>query len=204
MGTSRLENSYVSNGTLKIVARREDYENRKYTSARLTTKLKQDWRYGRIEVRARLPLGGGSWSAIWMLPTHWKHGSWPTSGELDIMEHVGNSPHQVHASAHSLQHNFKGSGAKDAQTCADVSEWQIYSLEWSETEISAYVNSKKFFTYSKPSDWSIGNWPYDEDFHLMLNVAVGGSWGEKGGGIDEDAFRGVGQIMEIDYVRVYA
>lgn len=139
-----------------------------------------------------------------MLPTHWRHGDWPDSGELDIMEHVGNYPHEIHASAHCRQHHFKASGAKSDKTCSDVSLWQTYSLEWTDSEVSAYVGNKKFFTYSKPAAADISNWPFDEDFHLMVNVAVGGSWGTSGSGVDETSFHGEGQIMEIDYVRVYS
>jgi len=204
--TDRLVNSYVSDGTLKIVARREDFQGMRYTSARLSSKHKKDWLYGRTEVRARLPLGGGSWCALWMLPTDWAYGPWPKSGEIDILEHVGNYAGQAHASVHTTWYNFKNTdplaGAWTNQTCSQVEEWRVYSLEWTASQLQFFVDNKEFFTYANNGNgWE--DWPFDKLFHMMLNVAVGGSWGGHGRGVHEQSFTGSGQILEIDYVRVY-
>ena len=101
----RLGNARVENGRLIIEAHREDFEGRQYTSARLVSRHKGDWKYGRIAVRARLPRGRGVWPAIWMLPTHWKYGGWPESGEIDIMEHVGYEPDSVYSALHTKAYN---------------------------------------------------------------------------------------------------
>jgi len=111
----RRENARVENGHLIIEARKEAWEGRDYTSARLVSRGKGDWTYGRFEVSAKLPSGRGTWPAIWMLPTGWTYGGWPNSGEIDIMEHVGFDPDVVHASVHTSAYNHKIQTQKTAQ-----------------------------------------------------------------------------------------
>ncbi len=202
--TGRLENSFVKNGKLNIVARYEEYSStegtRNFTSARLRTKYKGDWLYGRIEVSAKLPAGKGTWPAIWMLPTDWEYGGWPQSGEIDIMEHVGFDPNVIHGSIHTKDYNHiigtQKTSSINVQTA--LSEFHIYAIEWTKDKIDFFVDDSLYFSFSNEhTGWE--KWPFDKRFHLILNIAVGGSWGGQKG-IDTKAFPAT---MEIDYVRVY-
>lgn len=197
---SRLKNSEVKNGHLFIRAIKENYEGAKYTSARLVSRNKGDWKYGRIEVRAKLPKGKGMWPAIWMLPTDWKYGGWPNSGEIDIMENVGYFPDSVFGTIHTASYNgmlgtqkVKGLAASDYST-----EFHVYSIEWSEKAISFYVDNKRYNYFSNEKA-GFDKWPFDQRFYLLLNIAVGGNWGGKYG-VDQSIFP---QTLEVDYVRVY-
>jgi beta-glucanase (GH16 family) len=130
--SNRSENARVENGVLTIEARKEEFIGMNYTSARLVTKGKGDWLYGRFEVRAKLPKGRGTWPAIWMLSSDWAYGNWPESGEIDIMEHVGYDPDVVHFSTHSLDYFFKLGTQKSAvlKMLRTDSLFYTYSLEW--------------------------------------------------------------------------
>ncbi|MDP2137479.1 MAG: glycoside hydrolase family 16 protein [Candidatus Didemnitutus sp.] len=198
----RRENARVEAGHLIIEAHREPWENSAYTSARLVTKGKGDWTHGRFEIRARLPDGRGTWPAIWMLPTTWDlgDGKWPDNGEIDIMEHVGHDLHRVHASTHTQKNQWKNNTQRTAAvTVPDATTaFHTYALEWDENEIRMFVDDRHYFTSRKEgADWTA--WPFFRDFHLVLNVAVGGDWGAIKG-IDTDAFP---QRLVVDYVRVY-
>lgn len=201
----RKENARVENGHLIIEARREDREGRHYTSARLITKGKGDWTYGRVEVSARLPSGRGTWPAIWMLPTGWKYGNWPASGEIDIMEHVGFDADVVHASVHTKSYNHSINTHKTAKIKVSNSRdgFNVYAIEWNAKEIRAYVNKQLYFTFKNErltnSAADYKQWPFDKPFHLLLNIAVGGNWGGAQG-VDDTIWP---QRMEVDYVRVY-
>jgi beta-glucanase (GH16 family) len=201
----RKENARVEKGRLIIEARREDWEGRHYTSARLVTKNKGDWTYGRIEVNAKLPSGRGTWPAIWMLPTGWEYGTWPNSGEIDIMEHVGFDSDVVHASVHTKAYNHSINTHKTAKIkVPDArSGFNVYAIEWDANEIRAYVNKKHYFTFKNErltnSAADYKQWPFDKPFHLLLNIAVGGNWGGAQG-VDDSIWP---QQMEVDYVRVY-
>lgn len=199
---ARPENARLENGRLIIEARREKWQGRDYTSARLVTKHKGDWTYGRFEIRARLPLGRGTWPAIWMLPTKWDlgNGNWPDVGEIDIMEHVGYDPGVIHASTHSRQHQWRINSQRTAKIAVpDAGEaFHTYTLEWDEGEIRMFVDDRHYFTSRKEGgDWT--SWPFFRPFHLVLNVAVGGDWGGAQG-IDDTIWP---RRMEVDYVRVY-
>jgi beta-glucanase (GH16 family) len=145
----RKENARVENGLLIIEARRDSWQGHEYTSARLVTKGKGDWTYGRIEVKAKLPSGRGTWPAIWMLPTGYEYGGWPSSGEIDIMEHVGFDPDIVHASVHTKAYNHKINTQKTAKIKVDNarSEFNVYAVEWTPEEIRGYVNETPYFTF---------------------------------------------------------
>ncbi|HBL75610.1 MAG: glycoside hydrolase [Bacteroidetes bacterium GWF2_42_66] len=196
----RLENAEVKDGMLHITARKEVYENKEYTSARLITKGKGDWLYGKFEVKARLPEGRGLWPAIWMLPTDWEYGNWPASGEIDIMENVGYMPDTILATAHTKSYNHViGTQKSDTiyvPTCYD--QFHVYKLEWEPGEYKVFVDDVHFFTF-KNEGTGFNEWPFDKRFHLLLNVAVGGNWGGQKG-IDEAIFP---RSMIVDYVRVY-
>lgn len=196
----RLANAEVKNGRLYITAIKENYKDRKFTSARLITKGKGDWLYGKVEVSAKLPQGRGLWPAIWMLPTDWKYGGWPASGEIDIMENVGFMPDTILASVHTKSyHHSIGTQRSDTLTipsCYD--EFHTYQLEWEPAELRAYIDGQHFFTFQNEGTGTDA-WPFDQRFHLLLNVAVGGTWGGAKG-IDSTIFP---RSMEVDYVRVY-
>jgi beta-glucanase (GH16 family) len=196
----RKENAWVEDGTLKITAHKESFEGKEYTSARLNSKA--DWKYGKIEVRAKLPDGKGSWPAIWMMPGGWtfKDGNWPDIGEIDIMEHVGHKIGEVHASTHSKDYQWQKGTQKTATVQVEnaTKEFHTYTLEWTPKVMKCYVDDQQYFEYQNEG-LGESKWPYDKAFYLILNVAVGGEWGNVEG-IDNEAFP---QSLEIDFVRVY-
>lgn len=244
--TNRSENAFVDNGVLHIRARREDYTGAAanedsdqydpndtrtlpYTSARLRTKHKGDWTYGRFEIRARLPEGQGTWPAIWMLPTDWVYGGWAASGEIDIMEAVnlktqndadgavpGDLESRVHGTLHygrAWPNNVHSGTAFDFGDDNPADGFHHYALEWERGEIRWYVDGVHYATqtqqgwynqYQEDGGWVTGPFdaPFNQDFHLILNLAVGGNWAGNVNetGIDESVFP---QALEVDYVRVY-
>ncbi|WP_170178387.1 family 16 glycosylhydrolase [Flammeovirga pectinis] len=198
--TDRLTNAQVASGKLKITARKENYKGKYYTSARLVSKGKGDWLYGKIVVRAKLPTGQGTWPAIWMLSTDWEYGGWPASGEIDIMEHVGYDPNVVHGTVHteSYHHSINTQVGKHIDVSDATSNFHDYILEWDENKIKLYVDDTNYFTFTKHGTYK--EWPFDKQFHLLLNIAMGGNWGAAGGPTDDTALPA---SMEVDYVRVY-
>jgi beta-glucanase (GH16 family) len=197
---ARLKNAEVKNGCLSINAIKEEYKGSHYTSARLITKSKGDWLYGRMEIKAKLPDGRGMWPAIWMLPTDWVYGNWPSSGEIDIMENVGFDPYVIVASAHTASYNHvQGTQKNNKMTINDCyTNFHVYALEWESNEFRVYVDNNLYFTF-KNEGTGYKVWPFDKKFHLLLNVAVGGNWGGTKG-IDDSIFP---RSMVVDYVRVY-
>ena len=196
--TDQLNNSYVENGDLHIEALKE---NDSWTSARLITKNKGDWLNGRIEVKANLPTGRGTWPAIWMLPTDWEYGGWPSSGEIDIMEHVGYEPTTIYGTVHTEAYNH-GLGTQrgdDIQIPDAEREFHVYAIEWDQGRIRFFVDDDNYYTFWN-QQISYKEWPFDKRFHLLLNIAIGGSWGGAQG-IDPNLTQA---SMEIDYVRVYS
>jgi beta-glucanase (GH16 family) len=196
----RIENAFVENGMLHIKAIKEPMGSKLYSSARLITKGKMDWLFGRIEVRAKLPGVRGIWPAIWMLPTDWEYGGWPKSGEIDIMEHVGYMPDSVFATVHTESYNHViGTQRTKGFYLPDLHEqFHVYAVEWDSTLIKAFVDDQQYFSFKKESaDPKV--WPFSKRFHLLLNVAVGGNWGAAKG-VEET---GVPQEMIVDYVRIY-
>lgn len=197
-------NAYVKDGKLVIEARKEAKEGMDYTSARLISKGKGDWLYGKIEVRAKLPDGLGTWPAIWMLPTDWEYGSWPASGEIDIMEHVGYDQNNIHATIHTQSYYFKINTQKSATKYVEgVSEdFHVYSVEWLPDTILAFIDGEEYFRF-EPTKFkenpTYKEWPFDKRMHLLMNIAVGGDWGGAKG-VDESIFP---KQMVVDYVRVY-
>lgn len=193
-------NARVENGNLVIEARKDSFENKAYTSARLISKGKGDWKYGRVEVRAQLPAGLGLWPAIWMLSTDWKYGGWPESGEIDIMEHVGYMPDSVFASVHSKAYNhvIHTQKTKGIYVKPMYGVYHVYAIEWTADKIDFFLDGKKYFTAVNEHS-GFAAWPFDQPFHLLLNLAVGGNWGGMKG-IDTNVFPAT---MLVDYVRVY-
>lgn len=198
--SNRLKNAEVKSGFLTIHAIKEEFEGKKYTSARLISKGKGDWLYGRMEIKAKLPEGRGLWPAIWMLPTDWAYGDWPASGEIDIMENVGYDPWVIVASAHTQSYyHVIGTQKSNKMTVTDCyTNFHVYALEWEDDEYRVYVDDTLYFTF-KNEGTGYKAWPFDKRFHLLLNLAVGGNWGGAQG-IDTTIFP---RTMSVDYVRVY-
>ena len=216
--TSRLKNVRVEEGHLVIEAHKEDFNDAEYTSGRIQSQGKGDFLYGRIEARAKLPRGMGTWAAIWMLPSDpftyattcsddpdWQGSedcdAWPNSGEIDILEHVGYEMGHVHGTVHTKSYYWAVWQQRKGRILVDdVDEaFHDYVLEWSPDRIDMYVDDSLYFTYvNDGTGWE--SWPFDKPFHLIVNMAVGGMWGRSGGGIDDSVFP---QRLLVDYVRVY-
>ncbi len=199
--TSRREkNARIENDMLIIEAHQESFSNMQYTSASLTTRSTATWRYGRIEVRAKLPTGRGMWPAIWMLGANIDQVGWPRCGEIDIMENVGFDPNRIYGSIHTAAYNHADKTGKGGQITikAPYDEFHVYAIEWFAGRIDFFVDEQKYFTF-KNEGTGVDAWPYDAPQYLILNIAVGGSWGGQKG-IDSSIFP---QRMYVDYVRVY-
>ena len=194
------KNAGVANGLLTISAIKEEINGMHYSSARLVTKNKFDFLYGRIEVKAKVPAGKGTWPAIWMLPTVRKYGLWPKSGEIDIMEHVGYDPDVIHISTHCEAYYWRLNNQKTAVKKIEnaITAFHLYRIDWTPNTIRGYIDDNLVFTnVNEGTGYQV--WPFDQQFHLLLNVAVGGDWGGIQG-IDEAAFPA---SMQVDYVRYY-
>lgn len=190
--TDRPDNVRMEGGVLKITAKREDFGGAQYTSARIVTAEKFDFTYGRVEARAKLPTGGGTWPAIWLLGADFLTNTWPGCGEIDLMEHVGNQQDRIFSSLH-FPGNSGGNAVTRALEVPGVSdEFHVYSVEWSANFIRFAVDGEVYHTFANNQ-----NLPFRNDFFLILNVAMGGNFGGQiVPGFTEST-------MEIDYVRVY-
>lgn len=198
--TDNLKNAFIKDGVLNIVGLKEDYENRNYTSAKLTTHGKKTIQYGKIVVKAKMPKGDGVWPAIWMLPNSIHEGeSWPLCGEIDIMEHVGRMPNSIHYSLHSEKYNHRKNNHKTHTMEDDTiyDNFKSYEIRWDENSITYYLDGVKQVEYIKdPNDDNEG-WPYNKPYYLIINLAIGGSWGGK---IDDNI---IPATMQISSVEVY-
>ena len=197
---NRSENARVLDGNLVIEARKENFEGAEYTSARLVSKNKGDWKYGRFEIRAKLPSGRGMWPAIWMLPTKWVYGGWPKSGEIDIMENVGYWPDSLFGAIHTDSYNgMIGTQKVKSLVRKNLPDsFHTYIIEWTADEISFFVDNEKYHVFKNEHTGSRA-WPFDQEFHLLFNIAIGGNWGGKFG-VDDKI---IPQKLIIDYVRVF-
>lgn len=196
----RVENARQEGGRLIIEARKEAWEGREYTSARLVTKGVGEWKYGWIEARAKVPCGRGTWPAIWMLGFDLGKVRWPQAGEIDIMEHVGFDPGVVHGTVHTGAYNHAIKTHKGGKVAvADACEaFHTYAVEWTAEKMEFFMDGKAYFRFENEHK-TAAEWPFDKPFYLLLNVAVGGTWGGQKG-VDSGAFP---QRMEVDWVRVY-
>lgn len=197
----RRENAWIEDGNLVIEARKEDAGKRHYTSARLKTQDKLDFTYGYLEVRAATPTARGTWSAIWLLPSDLRYGGYLRSGEIDMLERVGYDAGLVHATIHTQANNSVRGNAitANARIGKRNSGFHVYAMLWTESQITISLDGVPMLTYDRAADAKSNTWPFDVPFHLILNLAVGGSWGGQMG-IDDDAFP---QRMLVDYVRLY-
>ena len=190
--TNRAENVTISNGTLKITARKESFSGSNYTSARIITKDKFSFKYGKVEARAKLPFGIGTWPAIWMLGNNISTVGWPACGEIDIMEHVGSQLNKIYGTVH-YPGNSGGNAVGSTVNISNVtSEFHNYAVEWTASNIRFIVDGVTFFTFNNSSSL-----PFNQNFFIILNVAMGGNFG----GTIDPAFNN--STMEIDYIRVY-
>lgn len=188
--TSNGSNAFVSGGALIIEARKERVGRYQYTSASLTTQRAFQFTYGRVEIRAKVPAGVGTWPALWTLGTS---APWPAGGEIDIMEHLGFDPPTIYGSIHSAAANVTTpTTVADAETA-----FHVYAMEWDAKQITLSVDGTSYFTYANPGTGSAG-WPFDKPEYLLLNLAIGGEWGGQQG-IDDSIFP---CDLVIDYVRV--
>ncbi len=190
--TNSSNNVIVQGGNLKITAKAQSYNGSNYTSARLKTQGIYQFKYGKVEVRAKLPTGGGTWPAIWMLGDNISSVSWPNCGEIDIMEHKGNEPDVIHATLHYP--GFSGGNAvtNSATFSGATTGFKVYKAIWTPNSIKFYVDGVLFHTFINNNSV-----PFNQNFFVLLNLAMGGTFG---GSIDP-AFSQA--TMEVDYVRVY-
>jgi len=201
--TDKQKNAYVKDGHLIIEAIKEkskapNSKTADYTSASLYSA--KPFRYGRIDVRAKLPTGRGMWPAIWMLADRIGKVRWPLCGEIDIMENVGYDPHVIHGSVHTLKYNHTINTHQSSAWELDKpwENFHVYGIEWYPERIDFYIDRVKYMTFANEGSGEEA-WPFDNPHNLKLNIAIGGMWGGVKG-IDDSIFP---QRMEIDYVRVY-
>lgn len=199
--TQDSKNVRVENGLLIIEAHLDSIGGKAYSSTRIVSRNRGDWTYARVEVRAKLPQGKGTWPAIWMLPTDWAYGGWPKSGEIDIMEHVGHNPGTVHGTIHTDAYNHMKRTQKEGTIYLPDAqhEFHTYAINWTKNKIDFLVDDKIYHTVKRDKNDDYKGWPFDQRFHIIMNIAIGGFWGGMQG-IDNSIFP---QRLEIDYVRVY-
>lgn len=206
--TNRRDNSYLENGSLVIVAKKESYSGQSYTSAKLTSKDKGDWTYGRFEIRAKLPQGRGMWPAIWMMPTESVYGGWPKSGEIDIMENRGDQMSKVSGTIHYGNSWPNNSSSGNSYTLPNgpsfADAYHTFAVEWEQGVIRWYVDD---ILFSTKTGWFTPDNPYpapfDQKFYMQLNLAIGGTNTPFTGKTSPDD-SALPQKMYVDYVRVYA
>ncbi len=206
--TARTNNARIEGGNLVIEAQQESYGGRDYTSARMLTKGKASWAYGRIEASIKIPRGQGIWPAFWMLGTNIDSVGWPTCGEIDIMENIGKASDQgtEHGTIHGPQnpgpdYNY-GSGVggtyKLPGGAALADDFHIYAVEWTPNQIKWFLDDHQFFTATPASLPNNATWVFTNPQYVILNVAVGGQWPG-----NPDGTTVFPQQMLVDYVRVY-
>lgn len=185
----------INDGKLQIRALKE---NGKVYSGRVYAKVKQGWKYGYIEASIKLPKGKGTWPAFWMMPVNFR--SWPADGEIDIMEEVGYHPDYVSSSLHATAHvHSNGTQVTHEMLCKGAEgEFHTYAIKWTAGNITTYVDGKQQLSYDNKGKGR-DDWPYDDPFYVILNLAWGGDWGGAQG-VDESKLPAV---MEVDYVRVF-
>ncbi|MCB9082282.1 MAG: family 16 glycosylhydrolase [Lewinellaceae bacterium] len=199
--TASTKNSFLSNGNLVIEARKEDAVGYKYTSARIITRAKKEFTFGRIDIRAKLPVIKGIWPALWMLGSNIQSEGWPACGEIDIMELIGTYTNRVHGTVHWKP--VSGSSTNKGQAielpAGNFSQqFHVFSLVWEKDKLDFYMDDQLYFTFTK-QDVGAANYPFNNPFFFIFNVAVGGNW--PGPPVENSAFPP--QRMFVDYVRVF-
>jgi beta-glucanase (GH16 family) len=198
--TDRIENVYLDgNGNLAITAREESFQGRQYTSGRIVTRDLFETTYGRFEARIKLPRGQGIWPAFWLLGADYETNIWPACGEIDIMEYRGQEPTIVHGTVHGPGYSAGAGPTNSYRLTGDRfdNDFNIFSAEWGSGQIDFFVNGQKYHSVSA-DDVQPNEWVFDNDFFIILNVAVGGGFVGS-----PDATTVFPQTMLVDYVRVY-
>jgi beta-glucanase (GH16 family) len=188
-------NHRLEDGNLVITTKRE---GEKYTSTRITTAGKKEFKYGYIEARAKLPVGYGIWPAFWMLGSNIGQAGWPLAGEIDILEYIGREPDVAYTTLH-FKERHGGNALGHKTQMPDIEDgFHTYAVNWTKDKIEFIVDDVVFFSYA-PENKTVENWPFDQPFFILLNTAVGGDFG--GPKVDDTIFP---QEYIIDYVRVYS
>ena len=200
--SDRLTNVFVKDGRLTIQSNKEQDGEREYTSGKINTKGKAHWKYGFFEVRAKFPKGAGSWPAIWLMPYNIED-RWPNCGEIDLVEHIGRRPDACLFSLHSGKHNHQRKDTIPYTTLKEFDEaffdeYHNYQMEWTEDYFEFFIDDISYCKYCKSDDdGSYDAWPFDKEFFLIINTAVGGGLG---GPVDDSTLP---YLFEIKHVRVY-
>ncbi len=199
----REENVKVAGGLLTITAKKEAFGGRQYTSGRIRTKGKGDWTYARIEFSARMPVGGGLWAAVWMLPTNELYGGWAASGEIDIMEYLGQDTGIVHGTLHfggTSPANVSKGGSFTLEGASFGEAFHDFAMEWEDGIFRWYVDGELYQSFSSGWYSTLAPFPapFDRSFHLLVNLAVGGNWPGEPNWTTEFP-----QELVLDYIRVY-
>ena len=195
-------NARIEGGHLVIEARQENYGGKNYTSARLLTKGKWSWTYGRIEARIKVPKGQGIWPAFWMMGTNVASAGWPNCGEIDIMENIGREPGTVHGTIHGPGYSGAGGIGGPFVLSGGASfsdDFHLFAIQWETNRIRWFVDNEPYFSVTPASLPAGAQWVFNAPQFLLLNVAVGGGWP----GNPDRTIR-FPQRMLVDYVRVYA
>ncbi|HUR10651.1 MAG TPA: family 16 glycosylhydrolase [Flavitalea sp.] len=198
--TDRTDNLFFQDGKLIIEAKNELFNNRPYTSSKIISAGKKSFKFGRIDIRAKLPKGKGIWPALWLLPQNNVYGGWPTSGEIDLMEMIGHEANRVYGTAHYGQawpNNLNKGGNYTLFDGVFNDQFHVFSIEWKVDQIKWFVDNTLFFTLNK-SDVGTSQYPFNEEFYFIINLAVGGNWP---GSPDGTTY--FPQWLIVDYVRVY-
>jgi beta-glucanase (GH16 family) len=187
-------NHVVNEGMLTITAKKEAHQ---YTSTRITTAAKVEFKYGYIETRAKIPVGHGIWPAFWMLGSNIKTVGWPLCGEIDILEYVGKEPQMIFTSLHTQASHGNTINTKKTKIESIEEGFHTYGVDWTSEKMDFYVDGKVVYTFH-PKDKSEAVWPFNQPFYFILNVAIGGNFG--GPKVDDSLFP---QEFIIDYIKVY-
>ena len=187
-------NHLIKDGYLVITAKKEDSI---YTSTRITTKKKVEIQYGKIEIRAKLPLGKGLWPAFWMLGSNIDKAKWPLCGEIDILEYVGKEPGKIFNSLHTKNSHGNTLNTKKTHIERIENGFHIYAIEWTKDYINFFVDNQLHYSFS-PENKTEDIWPFDQPFYMLINLAIGGGFG--GPEVDDAIFP---QEFVIDYIKVY-
>ena len=188
------QNHKIENGNLIITAKRD---GDKYTSTRINTKSKKEFQYGRLEARAKLPVGQGMWPAFWMLGSNLKEAGWPKCGEIDILEYIGREPHTAFTTLHTQDSYGNSINTKKTIIPNIENGYHIYAIEWTKDKIEFFVDKDLVYTF-QPAIKNENTWPFNQPFYFLINLAIGGNFG--GPAVDDMVFP---QQYYIDYVRVY-
>ena len=188
-------NHQVKNGLLTITARLKDSV---YSSTRITTHNKFEFKYGKIEARAKLPIGKGLWPAFWMLGSNIDEVGWPKCGEIDILEYVGKEPNMVFTSLHTQNSHGETINTKKTKIESIEDGFHIYTANWTKNKIEFFIDNQLLYTFSPENIEDENIWPFNQPFYVILNMAIGGNFG--GPEVDNSIFP---QEFIIDYIKVY-